>query len=129
MATSNNHSLDVKPKPYHKPKGRKFWINNIEAWSQRGLAQAEYCRQNNISKTAFYGWKCKLKAEEHEIPEHHFAPVEVVPTIENKSDTRNRELNTDILEITCPNGYKVSLPIQADHSNVLDWLESLSSLR
>lgn len=122
MAISNNHSLDGKPKFYRKPKGRKFWQHHIDAWSQSGLAQAEYCRQNRISKSAFYAWKSKLKGEEHEVPGNAFAAVRVKPVQSNATHP------TGTLDITLVNGVKVSLPVQANPAQLLPWLETLSLL-
>jgi hypothetical protein len=122
MAIPIDHPQTVRSKQIHKPKGRKFWQHHIEAWSQSGLAQAEYCRQNNISKSAFYGWKNKLKAEAHEAPDNAFAAVHVKP---NQSNATNP---TDTLDITLVNGVKVSLPVQANPSQLLPWLETLSHL-
>jgi len=122
MAISNNHSLDTKPRLYRKPKGRKFWQHHIDAWSQSDLAQAEYCRQNHISKSAFYTWKSKLKAEEHEVLDNDFAAVRVTPVQSNATPS------TDTLDITLVNGVKVSLPVRANPAQLLPWLETLSHL-
>ena len=122
MAISDNHSKDKKSKSYRKPRGRDFWINHINTWLQCDLTQADYCRQNNISKTAFYGWKCKLKAEEQEAQDNAFVAVQIKPPQENTIQ------NSDTLAITLANGIKVGLPVQANPSQLLPWLETLSHL-
>ena len=119
---SNNPSLEVKLKQYRQPKGRKFWQHHIEAWSHSGLAQAEYCRRNHISKSAFYTWKSKLKAEALEVPGNAFAAVQVKPIQSNATHS------TDTLDIILVNGVKVSLPVQANPAQWLPWLDTLSHL-
>ena len=102
----------------HTPrsKGHAFWQQHIIAWSKSGLAQSEYCRQHNLSKSAFYNWKCKLKATE-------FLPV----TVQSHSH-HSDEAKQDALSIVLPNGCTVSLPLQADPNFVIPWLERLRTL-
>ena len=38
-----------------------YWQEHISQWSESGLTQAEYCRQNKISAAAFHWWKGQLR--------------------------------------------------------------------
>ena len=38
-----------------------FWQKHISQWSESGLTQAEYCRQNRLSAAAFHWWKGHLR--------------------------------------------------------------------
>jgi hypothetical protein len=48
-----------------KTKGKTsravYWQKHISKWSESGLSQAEYCRQNNLSAAAFHWWKGELR--------------------------------------------------------------------
>lgn len=48
------------------PELSKFWKEHIDAWSNSGLSQIDYCRQNNLSRTRFTYWK--LKFEKQNLP-------------------------------------------------------------
>jgi len=37
-----------------------FWQEHLRAWSQSGLTQADYCRQQQLSAAAFGWWKRQL---------------------------------------------------------------------
>jgi len=39
----------------------KLWKQHIEQWSESGLSQTEYCRQNVLSRHRFTYWKIKFK--------------------------------------------------------------------
>lgn len=48
----------------HKPltvRGQ-FWQRHLQRWSQSGLSQAQYCRQQRLSAAAFGWWKGRLSA-------------------------------------------------------------------
>lgn len=38
----------------------KFWQYHINQWSDSGLTQTEYCRQNDLSRDRFAYWKTKF---------------------------------------------------------------------
>ncbi len=40
---------------------QRQWQAHINAWKKSGLAQNEYCRQNNLRNNQFCYWKKKLK--------------------------------------------------------------------
>ncbi len=47
-----------------KEKGESlasYWKPHIDQWSDSGLSQTEYCRQNELSRYKFTYWKTKFK--------------------------------------------------------------------
>jgi hypothetical protein len=40
----------------------RFWLKHLQRWSQSGLSQAQYCRQQQLSVPAFGWWKGQLSA-------------------------------------------------------------------
>ncbi len=40
-----------------------FWQNHIQGWRERGINQADYCREHELKETAFTYWKGKLTQE------------------------------------------------------------------
>jgi hypothetical protein len=45
----------------HSPSKAEYWSEHIRRWQDSGLSKVEYCRQNNLTKHAFYYWRKKLK--------------------------------------------------------------------
>ena len=43
---------------------RDFFEQHLKVWKKSGLSQAEYCRQNGLSRSRFGYWKRKLSNEE-----------------------------------------------------------------
>jgi hypothetical protein len=39
----------------------EYWSDHIQRWQDSGLSKAEYCRQNHLTKHAFYYWCKKLR--------------------------------------------------------------------
>ena len=46
-----------------KTSRRPFWQQHLQAWSQSGLTQADYCRQHELSRAAFGWWKRQLQGK------------------------------------------------------------------
>ena len=42
---------------------RYFWQRHIQKWKERGITQADYCREHELKATAFTYWKGKLGQE------------------------------------------------------------------
>ena len=38
----------------------RFWARHLQRWSQSGLSQTQYCRQQQLSIAAFGWWKRRL---------------------------------------------------------------------
>lgn len=41
-------------------KTQELWKKRIEAWERSDISQKKYCKQNNISYSAFKYWRKKL---------------------------------------------------------------------
>lgn len=46
-----------------KTSRRPFWQEHLQAWSESGLTQADYCRQHQLSAAAFGWWKRRLEGK------------------------------------------------------------------
>ena len=44
-------------------KRSQFWENHLKEWSQTGLSQNAYCRNNNLRPNQFTYWKKKFKQQ------------------------------------------------------------------
>jgi hypothetical protein len=44
-------------------KRSQFWKNHLKEWSQTGLTQNAYCRNNNLRPNQFTYWKNKFKQQ------------------------------------------------------------------
>jgi len=41
------------------PRGR-FWLKHLQQWQRSGAMQIQYCKEHNVSVTAFRWWRRKL---------------------------------------------------------------------
>lgn len=103
-----------------KTKGRAYWQSHLQAWSQSGLTQTAYCSQQGISKSAFYNWKSKLKAETATVNDPPFVAVQVgaQPAYQMSELAK--------LSIQLTNGLSLRVPLTTDPALLLPWLETLS---
>lgn len=93
----------------------KYWKSHIDQWSNSGLSQTEYCRQNELSRHKFTYWKIKFK-EKH-------LPVEFVqvPSVSQVMSGEGLKLNIGAgLQIEIPDGFS-----QATLEKVLKTLKVL----
>ena len=58
------------------PEKQKNWIERIKAWEKSGISQREYCREKNISFSAFQYWRKRLKKKPEQFVEIRVKPVE-----------------------------------------------------
>ena len=78
-------------------KRKKFWEDQVKAWEESGLSQAEYCREKNINKGLFSKWKIKLlKAAENKLVE---IPIEL----------KNGYFKSDDIELVIKDQYKIKV--------------------
>jgi hypothetical protein len=60
----------------------EYWSDNIRRWQDSGLSKAEYCRQNHLTKHAFYYWCKKLRhanQDEGSVVPLPFRVVDLIP--------------------------------------------------
>lgn len=100
-----------------KKKSKSYWQPHVEAQSQSGLTQREYCRQNNISYWSFNSWKRKLEKETNEF--HEISP------------DRIPDLSTDEkqIQITLKNQHIISIPNGFSKDTLRDILTVLGELQ
>lgn len=83
---------------------------SIALWRESGLSQYQFCKREKLTTSTFSYWLRKFRKEKglskfsREKPVKTFIPVEVSKTIEPDV------LEIEQIEITYPNGVKVSCP-------------------
>lgn len=91
-------------------------------WKQSGLSKADFCKQNNISKSALYVWLSKFNSNSE------------VPEVGSKSNIQStavkflriNDINSDkglhyednILAITIPNGIGIKVNLSQNNFNI-----------
>lgn len=93
----------------------KYWKSHIDQWSNSGLSQTEYCRQNELSRHKFTYWKIKFKKDHRPVK---FVQVPPGPQVLSGAGLK---LNIGAgLQIEIPNGFS-----QATLEQVLKTLKVL----
>ncbi len=65
----------------------QFWLNHVKKWQKSGVAQAQYCRLNNINHKTFSSKKSVFKNNnllETEDSEQNFIPINTVESFKVK---------------------------------------------
>lgn len=78
----------------------KYWKSHIDQWSESGLTQTEYCKQNDLSRDRFTYWKTKFKKKN--------LPVEFVQMAPEHMNINQPGLKLNIgsgLQIEIPDGF------------------------
>ena len=69
--------------------------SHLDRWSSSGKSMAEYCRDNNIRPSTFYGWRKRLKKHSQKRPSKKPQSfIEVLP--EKQRDVTARIIRTEI---------------------------------
>lgn len=66
----------------------RFWQEHIQGWSQSGISQVGYCREQGLKETAFTYWKGKLtrgRLADSDTPPISLVPVGVKVNVESES--------------------------------------------
>ena len=50
--------------PHSSHKKSQFWLELVQAQATSGLGIADFCKQQNVSDSAFYKWRAKLAQEQ-----------------------------------------------------------------
>jgi len=98
----------------HQSKDSKYWETHVSVWKCSGLSQAEYCRQNDLPLTRFYGWKAKLEPKK-------FVAVKIVEEPEQDFISNHVEKMT----IQLPNGIELHIPSNLSIESLLPGLTAL----
>ena len=95
-----------------------------KAWKQSGLSKVEFCKQNNISKSALYTWLSKFNGNS-EVPEA--GNKNSIQSTAVKFLRINNGINLDkvlhnansALEIIMPNGISIKINLSQSNFNIL----------
>jgi len=98
----------------HHSKDSKYWEAQVSAWKDSGLSQAQYCRQNDLPLSRFYGWKAKLEPK-------NFVSVKITEEPEQQFIS-NR---VDKMTIQLPNGIELHIPSNLSIESLLPGLTAL----
>lgn len=67
--------MQTKSKKRPPSRGAEFWSEHIRKWESLKLSKSEYCKQNNLSRFAFYYWHKKLNQKEAVSPGNAIVPM------------------------------------------------------
>ncbi len=92
--TKESRELTLKRK-------RKLWGTHVEAWSESGMTQTEYCRQNDLSIKCFGYWKRKFKKND--------TAVTFYPVPSNPMNILNNENLSFSLRLVVDDQFKIEI--------------------
>ena len=84
------------------PRGR-FWLEHVQQWQRSHALQIQYCKEHNVSVTAFRWWRRKLIHDGQVLDPEPGVQPEPVPTF-----TEIRILEGDVAAAAYP--YEIMLP-------------------
>lgn len=61
------------------PRGR-FWLKHVQQWQRSHALQIQYCKEHNVSVTAFRWWRRKLIHDDQVLDPEQGVQPEPVPT-------------------------------------------------
>ena len=86
-------------------KRAQFWKNHLKEWSQTGLTQNAYCRDNNLRPNRFTYWKNKFKRQNLPVEFVQVSPILLKNTAQVRSQ-KNLRLNIKSgFQIEIPDGF------------------------
>jgi len=80
----------------------------IEKWQSSGLTQLQFCKQENLAKATFRYWLIKYRKDKGVYHRSLEKPVKTFIPIDLPEPTESPALNIGPIEITYPNGVKLS---------------------
>ena len=98
------------------PVRERLWRKHIADWKTSRLSIRAYCRQHDLTETAFQYWRQELRrrgaAAQASPPRPAFVPVTVVPDPEPVAAVASPELpSSAAVEVRCPSGHVVVVPL------------------
>lgn len=91
-----------------KKKNQKrthFWKRHIKQWSESGMSQNAYCRQNDLRPNQFTYWKIKFKNQAL-VTEFVQVPSTQISQMRSLSEEKGLRLNIDNeFQIEIPDGF------------------------
>ena len=83
-------------------KRTQFWRKHLKGWSQTGLTQNAYCRDNNLRPNQFTYWKNKFKKNN--------LPVEFVQVSSHQFEKAISSHSQNTLRLNINSGFQVEIP-------------------
>lgn len=83
-------------------KRSQFWKNHLKEWSQAGLSQNAYCRNNNLRPNQFTYWKNKFKQQD--------LPVDFVKITQNHFEEVINHHSPKILRLNIHSEFQIEIP-------------------
>ncbi|MCP3942762.1 MAG: IS66 family insertion sequence element accessory protein TnpB [Desulfobacteraceae bacterium] len=80
----------------------QFWENHIAKWSQTGLSQNAYCRDNNLRPNQFTYWKNKFKEQN--------LPIEFVQVTSQPFEKAINGHCPNTLRLNIKSGFQIEIP-------------------
>jgi transposase-like protein len=82
----------------------------IEKWQASGLTQLQFCKREKLSKSTFSYWLRKYKKEKGQSKPSQRKPIKTFIPVEVPRTMDAPVLGNGQIDITYPNGVKVSCP-------------------
>lgn len=96
------------------PVRERHWRKHVADWKAGGLSIRAYCRQQDLTETAFQYWRQELRRRDAAAPtpppRPAFVPVTVVPDPEPAAASPE-PLSSAVVEVRCPSGHVVVVPL------------------
>ena len=104
------------PEELNPKEKRQFWEDHIQAWQQSGLAQVEYCRQNNLKNHRWWYWRKRISLS----PD---TDVTFVPLRFSSS-----QISRSGISVLTPNGYRIEIDNGFDFSKLRQLITAVRGL-
>ena len=90
------------------------------AWIQSGLSKTKFCKQSNVSKSTLYAWLNKFNFELSKTDNRNDARSTSVKflRVNDINSGNNLRHESNILEITMPNGISIKANISQNNLNI-----------
>ena len=95
---------------------RIFWEDHIQAWQQSGLAQVEYCRENNLKNHQWWYWRKRISHPSD-------TDVSFVPLRFSSS-----KISRPGISVVTPNGYRIEIDDGFDFSKLRQLITTVRGL-
>lgn len=101
------------------PVRERLWRKRIADWQAGGLSVRAFCRQHDLTETAFQYWRQELRRRDAAAPaavtpppRPVFVPVTVVPDPEPVATVASPDPQSPAaVEVRCPSGHVVVVPL------------------
>lgn len=90
---------------------------HLSAQKTSGMTVAAYCRQEDIAQNTFFKWRQRFPSRQNTTQAVSFLKLPIAPPV------------GDRLDLTLPNGTRISTPLSFDSSILRDVVRLLAPLR